>query len=57
MIALDRDELSRQRYTNFMKMRAESAFNQMTYAEKRKKDKAFAKMVKATMDGKQQRKR
>ena len=30
---------------NYMKMKKESAFNEMSYAEKRKKDKDFGKMV------------
>jgi ribosome biogenesis GTPase / thiamine phosphate phosphatase len=53
LTAVDQDKLSKQRYANFMKMRAESTFNQMTYCEKRKKDKAFGKMIKATLTGNQ----
>jgi ribosome biogenesis GTPase len=33
-------------------MKSESAFYEMSYSEKRKKDKAFGKMVKSTMKSK-----
>jgi len=45
-------ELSGQRYQNYLKMKKESEFNQMSYLEKRKKDKGFGKLIKATMKNK-----
>jgi len=43
------------RYQNYLKMKREAAFNEMSYAEKRQKDKEFAKMVKTVMKGKKNR--
>ena len=34
------------RYRNFLKIRKESAYYEMSYGDKRKKDKAFGKMIK-----------
>ncbi|MBT3206256.1 MAG: ribosome small subunit-dependent GTPase A [Gammaproteobacteria bacterium] len=45
-------ELSEQRYKNYLKMKKESDFNQMSYVEKRKKDKSFAKLVKSAVQKK-----
>ncbi|MEH0019996.1 MAG: ribosome small subunit-dependent GTPase A [Desulfobacter sp.] len=47
--AIETGELDELRYTNYMKMQKESAFNNMSYVEKRKKDKAFGKMVKSVI--------
>ncbi len=46
-------DLSEQRYQNYLKMKKESEFNQMSYLEKRKKDRRFGKMVKSTINSKQ----
>jgi ribosome biogenesis GTPase len=46
-------ELSEQRYQNYLKMKKESEYNQMSYLEKRRKDKSFGKMVKSVMKDKQ----
>lgn len=46
-------DLSEQRYQNYLKMKKESEFNQMSYLEKRNKDKSFGKMVKSVMKNKQ----
>ena len=35
-----------ERYENYMKMNKESEFNEMSYLEKRQKDKDFGKMIK-----------
>jgi len=35
-----------------MKMKSESAFNEMSYFEKRKKDKDFGKFIKSTLKNK-----
>jgi ribosome biogenesis GTPase len=52
LAAVDDGELSEDRYRNYLKVRKEAAFNDMSYAERRKKDKDFGKMVKATLKGK-----
>ena len=50
--AINDGDLSAERYTNYLKMKNELAFNDMSYSEKRKKDKAFGKMVKSAVKGK-----
>ncbi|RDH80668.1 MAG: ribosome small subunit-dependent GTPase A [endosymbiont of Galathealinum brachiosum] len=45
--------LSEQRYQNYLKMKKESDFNQMSYLEKKKKDKSFGKLVKSAIKNKQ----
>jgi len=47
--AIEEGELSKQRYKNYIKMKNESAFNEMSYFEKRKKDKDFGKLIKSTI--------
>jgi ribosome biogenesis GTPase len=47
--------LDEQRYRNYVKMKNESAFYDMSYSEKRKKDKAFGKMVRSVMKSKKKR--
>lgn len=39
--------ISQEHYDNYIKLSAESKFNQMSYAEKRKKDRAFGKFINA----------
>jgi ribosome biogenesis GTPase len=53
MASIKADELSEQRYQNYLKMKKESEFNQMSYFEKRKKDKSFGRLVKSTVKNKQ----
>jgi ribosome biogenesis GTPase len=55
--AIESGELPEQRYRNYLKLKQETAFNEMSYLEKRKKDKRFGKMVKDVMKEKQSRKR
>lgn len=50
--AIDVGTLSAERYSNYKKMKSELAFNDMSYAEKRKKDKDFGKMVKSAVKDK-----
>ncbi len=50
--ALHSKSLTEQRYRNFIKMSKEAAFNQSSYAEKRRKDRQFGKMCKAVMQSK-----
>jgi len=47
--ALDAGEIRLERYESFMKLARESAFHEMSFLEKRKKDRAFGKMVKTVM--------
>jgi ribosome biogenesis GTPase / thiamine phosphate phosphatase len=44
--ALDEGRISSGHFENFIKLSKESRFNQMSYAEKRKKDRAFGKFIK-----------
>lgn len=50
--ALENGLITRDRYNNYMKILKENRFNEMTYFEKRQKDKEFGKMVKSVMKGK-----
>jgi ribosome biogenesis GTPase len=50
--AIEEGELSTQRYKNYIKMKNESAFNDMSYFEKRRKEKDFGKLIKSTLKGK-----
>jgi len=52
LAAIEKGELSERRYKNYMKMKKESAFNELTYSEKRKKDKDFGKLIKSTIKSK-----
>ena len=52
LAAINEGELSEQRYKNYIKMKKESAFNEMSYSEKRKKDKDFGKMIKSVVKSK-----
>lgn len=53
--AIKAGELSEQRYQNYLKMKKESEFNQMSYFEKRKKDRNFGKLIKTTMKEKKRK--
>jgi ribosome biogenesis GTPase / thiamine phosphate phosphatase len=52
LAAINNGELSEQRYKNYLKMKNESAFNEMSYYEKRKKDKDFGKLIKSVVKSK-----
>jgi ribosome biogenesis GTPase len=45
--ALEAGIVSEDRYRNYLKLRKESAYHELTYLERRKKDKAFGKFVKS----------
>ena len=49
MAAVEQGALPSDRYENYLKMTRESAFHEMSYFEKRKKDKQFAKHCKSVM--------
>ncbi|WP_022951287.1 ribosome small subunit-dependent GTPase A [Leucothrix mucor] len=53
LVAINAGELSEERYQNYLKIKRESDFNQMSYSEKRKKDKDFGKLIKSTLKNKQ----
>ena len=50
-------ELSEARYRNYLKIRKESEYHEMSYLDKRKKDKKFGKMVKGVLKDIKKRKR
>jgi ribosome biogenesis GTPase len=52
LAAIEKGELSDQRYKNYIKMKNESAFNEMSYSEKRRKDKDFGKLIRSTIKSK-----
>jgi len=47
--AVTKKAVSAKRYQNYLKIRKESQYHEMSYLEKRKKDKAFGKLVKSVM--------
>ena len=47
--AIEKGLLSAHRYQNYIKMNKESNYNEMSYLEKRKKDKQFGKLIKTVM--------
>ena len=49
LAAVESGRVSQSRLDNYLRMQKESAFHEMSYLEKRKKDKNFAKMVKSVM--------
>ena len=49
LIAVQNGELEEERYQSYMKLMKESKFHQMSYVERRKKDKQFGRMIKTTM--------
>ena len=55
LTAVNNGDLDKQRYNSYLKMKKESTFNEMSYSEKRKKDKDFGKLIKATMKSRNRR--
>ena len=49
LAAFNDGTLSRERYQNYIKMKKESAYFEMSYLEKRRKDKQFGKYCKIVM--------
>ncbi|MDD2699768.1 MAG: ribosome small subunit-dependent GTPase A [Sideroxydans sp.] len=47
--AIENGELDAAHYQSYLKLQAESDFNEMSYLDKRKKDKAFGKMVRTVL--------
>ena len=50
--ALHEETISESRYQNFLKMSKESAYHEMSYLEKRQKDKKFGKIIKSVLKSK-----
>lgn len=55
--AIERDELDAAHFQNYLKLKKESEFHEMSYLEKRKKDRAFGKFVNAAVKVKGRRNR
>ena len=49
LAGIDEGRISAERFENYLKMNRESSYNEMSYVEKRRKDKQFGKMVKSVM--------
>ena len=49
LVAVERGEISRERYNNYIKIYKESLYNEMSYVDKREKDKKFGKYVRSVM--------
>ena len=47
--AIENGEVTQERYNNYFKLLGESRFYQMSYVEKRKKDKKFGQLIKSVM--------
>jgi ribosome biogenesis GTPase len=54
--AVERGELSQERYHSYLKLMKESAFHEMSYAERRRKEKQFGRMIKTAMEQLKKRK-
>lgn len=52
LLAIDEGHLSEKRYQNYETMQREAHYNDMSYYEKRQKDKQFGKLIKSTLKGK-----
>jgi len=50
--AINEGKLSEKRFQNYLKMKNESAFNEMSYFEKKQKDKNFGKLIKSIVKNK-----
>jgi ribosome biogenesis GTPase len=55
--AIERHELSDEHLQNFLKLRKESEFHDLSYVERRKKDKSFGRMVTSAMKQKDRSRR
>ena len=55
--AVQSGQVPQERYQNYIKMKKESDYYEMSYLEKRKKDKEFGKLVKNAMKSKKQQNR
>ncbi len=53
--AVAEGRVSKKRFQNYLKMKKESMFHEMSFQEKKKKDKQFGKMVKSVMKSKKKK--
>jgi ribosome biogenesis GTPase len=49
LAAVEAGRLDKERYRNYRKLKKESDFHEMSYVERRKRDRAFGRMVKSVM--------
>jgi len=49
LAAVSRGEISKDRYSSYMKLRKESEYHELSYMDKRKKDRAFGRFIKSAM--------
>ncbi|MBI5581971.1 MAG: ribosome small subunit-dependent GTPase A [Deltaproteobacteria bacterium] len=49
LMSMEKGELSEDRYMSYVKLRKETEYNDLSYVEKRKKDRAFGRFVKLAM--------
>jgi ribosome biogenesis GTPase len=49
LTAIENGELSEERYRSYLKLLRESEYHQMSYVEKRKKDRKFGQFIKSAM--------
>ena len=54
--AIENGELAEERYRSYMKLMKESEFHQLSYAERRKKERAFGRMIKTAKEQMRRRK-
>jgi ribosome biogenesis GTPase len=47
LLAVERGELSEERYQSYLKLRRESDFHQLSYIERRTKERRFGRMIKS----------
>lgn len=52
LMAIENGELNQEHYLNYLKLRKESEHHEMSYAEKRKKDKTFGRFARSVMKDK-----
>jgi len=50
LAAVTSGELSEDRYSSYMKLKKESEYHEMSYLDKRKKDRAFGRFIKSAME-------
>jgi ribosome biogenesis GTPase len=49
LAAVSNGKLSKDRYSSYMKLKKESEYHEMSYVDKRKKDRAFGRFIKSAM--------
>jgi ribosome biogenesis GTPase len=49
LMELENGELNQEHYRNYLKLKKESEFHELSYVEKRKKDRAFGRFIKSSM--------